>query len=189
MKVLATQEQGALVVLHTPINWAGGAGFEGTDGKPYAEGVVREVPDAAVRRVFEVALRRKEPENFAEKRDYTREMRYFAGALADVVEGTKVKLITTARGYRLDIPEGATPPKAAVAVGDTIAVDGNISPAALINARGVVVGMAGQKVKVNLTAGDLRRVQRKTGKAFKNPVALPKASVEKDDECLVEVSG
>lgn len=203
MKVITSPAGDELLTL--PINWFGGTDFENVrTGEKVAVGVVAEMPDAGVKRLLAAALtmrERAEDERFGaadpetgarafhkdrsfalEPSDFMREIRWINKALTaeDVADGTEVRLKDSGRGHSLDLPataEETYEPQ----VGDRIAIGINITPKAMMNARGEVLAVNGTRVKVRLTAGDLKRVKRATGKNFAAETSIPKVCIEKDE--------
>lgn len=172
MKVLTTD--GGKVVLSLPMS---AAGFEKHTGDGTAEkGIVAEWPEGMVKRQFQVAAAR--PDNFLTTADYMRDARFIHKCLVDVPVGTEVGFTFRGSKVGLDIPKDARPEKVAAKAGDRIAINHTISPKALMNTHGTVVKVNGTKVVCELDEGDLKRVERATGKRFTNPCPVPKACVE-----------
>lgn len=192
-------------LLSLPINWFGGTDFENiATGEKVAVGIVAERADRYVKALVANAHAKREtaddakfgatnPETgarpyhadraFSTSADAMREVRWINKALnaADAAVGTEVRLKDSGRGHSLDLPEAAPAEAYAPQVGDRIAIGPNITPKALMNARGEVLAVNGTRVKVRLTAGDLKRVKRATGKAFAAETSVPKVCIEKDE--------
>lgn len=194
MKVLTSPD--GITLLTFPL---GGSEYQGLDTATYPKGIVAERPERAVKMAVEAAVQSglgeptgdglgrsikqldgdTHPFAFSETAELMRDMRWIAKRLIEVEDGTEIGLHVGARGYGLDMPAVAKVDRSAgVKVGDTIAVGMNISPKAMMNARGTIASVNGTKVSVNLTEGDLRRLRASTGKNFVNPVRLPKVCVE-----------
>jgi hypothetical protein len=200
MKVLTTADGRDIVSFSLRHNGA----FENyRTGDAVAEGIVADRPDAMVKRAITAALAERDKaddakyggesesglgrpyspdRNWATVADVMRDVRWIGKALArlDVAVGVKVGVKTTGRGSSLVLPEptaAAYEPK----VGDRIAVGPMISPKALMNARGEVVAVNGTRATVRFNAGDLKRVQRATGKGFRPETTVPKSCLELDE--------
>lgn len=178
----------------------GGDTFVAFDGTRHATGKVAETTEAYLKREAAKALPSRErenaddfgvkidpnhPFNFCEVADLMRDMRWIAKALAreQVEVGAEgIGMKASGRGVSLSVPASAKPQVAAYIpkVGDRIAVGANISPKALMNARGEVTAVNGTKVTVRLSDGDRRRYEAATGKAMSATVNLPKVCVEAD---------
>lgn len=172
----------------------GGSKFMALDGIEHETGEVAETTEAWLKRAVAAALPKvtgagpqpvdmEHPFRFCEASEIMRDMRWINKALAreGVAAGASgVGMRESGRGVGLDIPEGARPAEAPYEpkVGDNIAVGANISPKAMMNARGVVTRVNGTRVAVTLDAGDIRRVERATGKKFAAETTLPKQCVE-----------
>jgi hypothetical protein len=193
MKVLTNPETGSPLVF--PVD---GDEFVGLDRKASATGLVSEVPDKTVNRAVAAAMRRPAPEDatgevvgvpidpddpfaFHESGDLKRDLRWIAKAVADVADGSRVGLKRTARGYSLDVPEGARPNRSeGIGVGTRVAVGPNISPKTAMNAHGVVDSISGKRATVTLDEGDHDRLVRATGKKYGRTMPFPLSSLERE---------
>lgn len=154
--------------------------FGGNDADPSKvtkEGIVAEWPEQRVKQAVTAAAALS---GWMEAKDFTRDLRFIAKALSNVEIGAKVGVKHTATTSRLLVPEAARPAAPDLKVGDRIAIGSNISPRALMNARGIVTAVNGTKVTVNLTEGDLRRVNASTSREVRNPIRIPKVCAEAD---------
>jgi hypothetical protein len=181
MKVLTNPETGSPLVF--PVD---GDEFIGLDRKASATGLVSEVPDKTVNRAVAAAMRRPaldpdDPFAFHESGDLKRDLRWIAKAVADVADGSRVGLKRTARGYSLDVPEGARPNRSeGIGVGTRVAVGPNISPKTAMNAHGVVDSISGKRATVTLDEGDHDRLVRATGKKYGRTMPFPLSSLERE---------
>lgn len=142
------------------------------------DGIVAERPEAVVKRLA-TAASKLDAYKYVETREFMRDLRWLNKALADVPVGTKVGVIPTGRGIRLDIPEDARPNRAeGLKVGAKVAVGPNIVPKAMMNAHGVVESLNGARATVKFDAGDIDRVKRATGKNYSDTMPIPKSSLE-----------
>lgn len=183
MKILTTQD-GKPVVLGDGAS-LGESAFETIEGKlGHDKAFVREVDDRAVALAVRNAVAADE---FMTTADYKRDLKFMVRSLVDVAEGTEVGVKVRGRGISLDIPKDAVESGPAAKVGDTVAIGANISPKALMNARGVVTALNGTKVTIKLTAGDRKRIERATGRKYGPTTAVPKSCVDVDDETLVVI--
>ena len=66
--------------------------------------------------------------------------------------------------------------------GDLVAIGPTISPRTLMNARGRVLAIQGDRVGVELDAGDCDRYERATGKQLAQRTTFPLNTIEKVPE-------
>lgn len=158
----------------------GGAGdFERlADGTAYeGKGVVAEVPDGQIKRVVAKAAERSK---WMDAKDLNRDLKFIAKVCSEYENGTEVAAKGTSRGFQLIPDEAGRIDRAEnLAEGDIVAVGPTISPKAMMNARGIVVSVSGEKAEVEIEESDLDRIERAANKKFKNPVRLPKSVLEK----------
>jgi hypothetical protein len=80
---------------------------------------------------------------------------------------------------RLLIPDSARPVREAIREGDRVAFNGNVSPKALVNARGVVKTVTGERATVELEPADRRRVHAAMGKEVPESMPAPTSLLDK----------
>jgi hypothetical protein len=126
-----------------------------------------------------VPIDMEDPFRFTEAKDLKRDVRWIAKRLVDVPDGTTVRLVTKGDSYGLDIPEDATPDRSeGLKVGSQVAIGPNVSPKAMMNARGKVKSIKGNRAVVELDEGDLNRIERSTGKKFRRETSMPLSTLE-----------
>lgn len=163
--------------------------FLGLDRKRYAKGIVAERDDRNVAGLAKATIKpydangerspdREDPFAFCEAKDIMRDLRWIAKTLIDIADGVEVGLKFSGRSSALDIPKDAIPTVEAQ-VGDAIVIGPAISPKALMNARGVVEKIVGDKVTCRMDAGDIKRITRATNKAWPQVIRVPLSTLEK----------
>jgi hypothetical protein len=126
-----------------------------------------------------VPIDMEDPFRFTEAKDLKRDVRWIAKRLVDVPDGTTVSLVTKGDSYGLDIPEDAKPDRSeGLKVGSHVAIGPNVSPKAMMNARGKVKSIKGNRAVVELDEGDLNRIERSTGKKFRRETSMPLSTLE-----------
>lgn len=181
MKVL-TSTDGTILTFPTftdgKIDGPEDAGFFGLDGKGYTEAVVADIHDTLITMKVKVAVHLP-IYKYSEAKDFMRDLRWIGKRLADVTDGTTITPAHTGRGYGLNVPKDATPNYTeGMTIGSVVAVGPGISPPALMNARGTVKAINGTKATIQFDAGDISRVNRKTGKNFGVTTNVPLSALE-----------
>ena len=160
MKVLT--HEGVLVTLPFSLRGLKDDEFERVDGKGGSEvGIVAEQPEAAVRRAVSGA-----EDSYSTPREMMSDIRFIAGALANVEVGAEVRMQKNGDRISLEVPQTARAPQAIVTVGARVAFNGRTSPKTAVNARGTVESIKGNKATVKLDAGDRRRLTQATGRDY-----------------------
>lgn len=198
MKALINPKTGAPLVF--PIL---GEKFLGVDREEVEKGEVAELNEQSIMRRIDATIRERDlkarrtagaadddtvtmvpidmedPFRFTEAKDLKRDVRWIAKRLVDIPDGTTVGLVTQGSGYGLDIPEGARPDRSeGLKVGSQVAVGPNVTPKAMMNARGKVKSIKGSRAVVELDEGDLNRIERSTGKKFRRETSMPLSTLE-----------
>jgi hypothetical protein len=156
-----------------------GSTLETLSGDPVSKGVVTEIGGKALTSALDAAAQARADE-FISAKALLNEVRSLAKGLADYELGSKIGLKPTPRGFALDDSEASRINRAeGLAAGDAIAIGPTITPRALMNARGRVVSIKGDKVTVELDAGDRDRFERATGKQVAEREEFPLLCVEK----------
>jgi hypothetical protein len=180
-----------------------GEKFLGVDRTEVEKGVVAELNEQSIMRRIDAAIRQRDvkareaagaaaddavamvpidmedPFRFTDAKDLKRDVRWIAKRLVDVPDGTTVGLVTKGDSYGLDIPEDATPDRSeGLEVGSQVAIGPNVSPKAMMNARGKVKSIKGSRAVVELDEGDLNRIERATGKKFRRETSMPLSTLE-----------
>ncbi|HEY2333624.1 MAG TPA: hypothetical protein VGH58_01280 [Solirubrobacterales bacterium] len=105
---------------------------------------------------------------------------WMARVLSSYEVGSKIGLQIIGRGWALDASEAKRIDRAeGLSVGDAIAVGPTIDSQTLINARGRVVSFIGERVWVELDAGDRDRIERATARKQPKCLSFPRLCVEK----------
>jgi hypothetical protein len=156
-----------------------GSTLETLSGDPVSKGVLTEIDGKALTSALEAAAQARADE-FISVKALLNEVRSLAKGLADYELGSKIGLKPTPRGFALDDSEARRINRAeGLTKGDTIAIGPTITPRTLMNARGRVVSIKGDKVTVELDAGDRDRFERATGKQIAEREEFPLLCVEK----------
>ncbi|HUC06494.1 MAG TPA: hypothetical protein VMR96_00245 [Solirubrobacterales bacterium] len=124
---------------------------------------------------------KKRGNDYVDTKALVKGVQWMDKALADYEQGSKIGLDVSKSGYALDDSE-ATPINRAEGLteGDTVAIGPRVSPKALMNARGQILSIDGDKVEVELEAGDRDRFQRATGKQAAERMTFHVGYLEKD---------
>ncbi len=155
----------------------GGSTLETLAGKAVPHGIVAEADDKAVLDAVNACNRTDE---FITGRELYKAATWMYKALGEYEDGSKIGLRVTGRGNALNDSEAKRVNRTeGLAKGDTVAVGPTISPGTYMNARGRVVAVKGDKVQVELDAGDRDRLERATGKPQRKTVPFPLVCVEK----------
>lgn len=146
-------------------------------GEAAPHGIVTEADDKAVLEAVNACDR---TEQFILGRDLYKAAAWMYKALGQYENGSKIGLRLTGRGYALDDSQANRVNRAeGLAKGDAVVVGPTISPRTFMNARGRVVSIKGDKVQVELDAGDRDRIERATGKPQRETIPFPLACIEK----------
>jgi hypothetical protein len=140
------------------------------------KGIIAEVGNASL---APLANRGAQREEFLEPGDFKSDLKFIDKVCANYKDGTEVEGEAKGGSYALHPDESGRIGGGDLAEGDLIAVGPAVSPKALMNAHGLIVSVNGTKCAVEFDEGDLDRVNRATGKHFKNPVKMPKSALEK----------
>jgi hypothetical protein len=156
-----------------------GSTLETLAGDAVPKGLVAEVDDRMVVSAVNAGAESRRDEFIAAK-DLLRDIKSLHKMLGSYEPGSKIGLTPTPEGFTLDVSEATRIDRAAgLAEGDLIVVGPNIKPKTYLNARGKVVSIEGDKVKVALDPGDRDRLQRATAKPIAERLTLPRVCVEK----------
>ena len=142
-------------------------------------GIVAEADYAVVGAAINTGAKERAAQSITAK-TLLKEVKWMAKALGEYEIGSKIGLHITGRGCALDDSEAKRINRAeGLSEGDVIAVGPTISPRTLMNARGRVVSISGDRVEVELEAGDPDRIERATGKELAEHTSFPLVCVEK----------
>lgn len=141
-------------------------------------GIVAEAEYEVIADAINTGARSRDAQSISPKR-LLKEVEWIARAISPYEIGSKIGLRVTASGCALDDSLAKRTNRAeGLAEGDTIAV-GPVSPKKFLNARGWVIAIEGDRVEVELEAGDRDRIQRTDGKEVPKRTTFPLSCIEK----------
>jgi hypothetical protein len=154
--------------------------FETLSGEAVLNGgIVAEADYAAVADAANTGAKDRAAQTVTAKA-LLKQVEWMARALSPYEIDSKIGLRIIRHGWALDDSEAKRIDRAeGLSEGDTIAVGPTISPKRFMNARGCVVSIDGDRVAVELEAGDRDRIRRATGKEQAKNVSFPLVCLEK----------
>jgi hypothetical protein len=157
-----------------------GSAFETLSGEDVPRGVVAAADEKTLSAAIKAGVE-KRGNDYVDTKALVKGIQWMDKALADYEQSSKIGLDVSKRGYALEDSE-ATPINRAEGLteGDTVAIVPRISPKALMNARGRFLSIDGDKVEIELEAGDRDRFQRATGKRAAEHMTFYVGYLEKD---------
>lgn len=178
MKVLVRKEAAESPKITDILNLADGGGvLKSLDGKhEETEGVVKAVTEGPVKKWLAAKALRDDDKYPGWDKDEMREIRSFGKLLASHDEGDLVQPEIKGLSIRIPVKEREREP---IAVGDTVAFCETIRPGYLLNARGVVKALKGDKIQIVLDDGDYERLRRSGKDRFAQNITTPAGTVEK----------
>jgi hypothetical protein len=158
----------------------GGSAFETLSGEDVPRGVTAVADETTLAAAIKAGVK-KRGKDYVDAKVLVKGIRWMDKALADYEQGSKIGLDVTGSGYALDDSEATRVNRVeGLTEGDTVAIGPRVTPKALMNARGKAISIDGDKVEVELTAGDLDRFQRATGKRAAERMTFHVEYLEKD---------
>lgn len=157
--------------------------FETLSGEAVPHGFVAEADEGPLIDAINAGARER-GDQFLTAKDLQKETQWMSKALAELEVGSKIGLMDKGGGtLTLDVSEAKKINRAeGLAVGDLVAIGPWISPKTIMNARGRVVSIKGDKVGVAVDAGDRDRYERLTGKQLAQRTTFPLNTIEKVPE-------
>ncbi len=157
--------------------------LETLSGESAPYGIVAETDEAALVDALNAGARAR-GHHVLTARALRKEAQWMSKALAGYEVGSKIGLIVKGGGaFRLDDSEAIRVNRAeGLTKGDLVAMGPTVSPRTLMNARGRVLAVKGDRVGVELDAGDCDRCERATGKQVAQRTTFPINTIEKVPE-------
>ena len=157
--------------------------LETLSGEMIPYGIVAEADEAALVDALNAGARAR-GHHLLTARALRKETQWMSKALAGYEVGSKIGLRVKGTGaLSLDDSEAKLINRAeGLTKGDLVAIGPTISPRTLMNARGRVLAIQGDRVGVELDAGDCDRYERATGKQLAQRTTFPLNTIEKVPE-------
>jgi hypothetical protein len=156
-----------------------GTKFETLAGDEVDAGIVSEADSASLNAAINTGARERDDERIPPQH-LLKEVTWMAKALGELEPGSPIGLISTRKGYKLDVSKAQRITYAeGLKEGDLIVV-GSKAPQAYMNARGWVTSINGERVEVELEAADRDRIQRVLGKDVPTPLSIHIECLEED---------
>jgi hypothetical protein len=156
-----------------------GAEFETLSGKKVPRGIVAEADPKEVTAAVGIGAK-KRGNPYVTAKELFKDLRWLNKALAAYEEGSPIGLKTQGGTYVLDESEAKFIDRAeGLAEGDAVAVGPTIKPRSLTNIHGKVISIKGDKVTIEVDAGDRDSFERAVGKDLTEQITIPLGCAEK----------